>query len=429
MNRRSLFSLCAAAATMSGAAAAQQQAPKFEVDMLWPKPMPNRWLLGSAVGVAVDSRDHVFVVHRTDSFNARTETGADATPPVGECCRSAPAVLEYDPDGNLVGHWGGPGDGYSWPVSNLAIAIDPKGNVWIGGGGGSDTHILKFTREGKYLATIGKVSAAPTAPAPAAADTAYQGVSGRGRGAGGAAGAAGGGRGGRGGGRGAAPALPPNSTSMEMFGGAAGISFDAKGTEAFIADGLRNHRVAVVDVESGAIKRYWGAYGSQPSDAAQTPYKADAPPSKQFSAVTCAEAAKDGMVYVCDRNNNRIQVFKSDGSFVKEKVIAPKTVGDGAVWDLTFSRDAAQKYIYVADGLNQKIWILDRNSLDVLTSFGEGGRVPGEFYAVHSVATDSKGNLYTVESLQGKRLQKFNFKGVMAVPAQPATVVWPRVAR
>jgi DNA-binding beta-propeller fold protein YncE len=111
---------------------------------------------------------------------------------------------------------------------------------------------------------------------------------------------------------------------------------------------------------------------------------------------------------------------------VKEKVIAPKTLGDGSVWDVAFSADPQQRYLYVADGMNQKVWILDRQSLDVLMSFGDGGRQPGQFYAVHSIATDSKGNLYTGETLQGKRVQKFLFKGVVPVTTQNAGTVWPR---
>jgi DNA-binding beta-propeller fold protein YncE len=141
--------------------------------------------------------------------------------------------------------------------------------------------------------------------------------------------------------------------------------------------------------------------------------------------VTCAEVARDGTVYVCDRGNNRVQAFKPDGSFIKETIIAPKTLGEGSVGDVAFSHDREQRYLYVSDGMNNKIWVLDRASLDVLTSFGGGGRIPGTFNQLHSIATDSKGNLYTVETGQGKRVQKFNFKDVVGVPAQPKTVVWP----
>jgi len=397
------------------------RAPRFEVDPLWPKPMPNRWILGSTVGVAVDARDHVFIVHLTDSFTPRTEIGLATNPPTGECCAPAPNVLEYDPAGALVGHWGGPGSGYSWPEASSGLAIDDAGNVWIGGSGGADTRILKFSHDGKFIAEFGKAGApATTAQRGGAPDTAYAGVSpGRaGRG---------GGRGGRGGrGRAATPALPANSRSTDSFGGPAGFSFDGKANEAYVADGSRNHRVAVIDMTTGAIKRFWGAYGNTPDDADTSTYDPSAPPPKQFGApVSCAKLSSDGLVYVCDTRNDRIQVFKKDGSFVKEKAIAPQTLGTGSVWDIAFSRDPQQRYLYVADGMNMQVHVVDRQTLDVLTSFGDGGRQPGEFYAVHSVATDSKGNLYTAETYEGKRVQKFNFKGVGAVPAANQGVLWP----
>ncbi len=400
-------------------------APRLEVDPLWPKPMPNRWILGSTVGVAVDARDHVFVVHLTDSFTPRTEIGLATNPPTGECCAPAPNVLEYDPAGNLVAHWGGPGQGYDWPEMNHGIAVDDSGNVWIGGSGGADTRILKFTHDGKFIAQFGNAGAATTvASGGRAVDTAYAGVS-PGRAAPAARGA--GGRGGRG--RAATPALPANSQSMDTFSGPAAFSFDTKANEAYVADGYRNHRVAVIDMTSGAVKRYWGAYGNKPDDAAAAKYDPTAPPPKQFGTpVSCAELSKDGLVYVCDTRNDRIQVFKKDGSFVKEKLVAPKTRGTGSVWDIAFSRDPQQRYVYVADGMNMKVHVLDRQSLEELTSYGDGGRQPGQFYAVHSVATDSKGNLYTTETYEGKRVQKFNYKGLGPVTAANRGVVWPSAA-
>ena len=139
--------------------AATAQAPMFEVDPLWPKPLPNHWLLGSAIGVGVDSRDHVFVIHRRQSFNTRTEIGAAMDPPTGDCCFAAPNILEFDPDGNLVNSWGGPGEGYEWPSSNHGLSVDPKDNIWIGGNGRSDSHILKFSRDGEFLAEYGEPGA------------------------------------------------------------------------------------------------------------------------------------------------------------------------------------------------------------------------------------------------------------------------------
>ena len=429
--RTALFGLSVVAAgalgTTSMLGAATQgntvQAPRFEVDAMWPKPLPNHWLLGSTTGIAIDSRDHVYVIHLTDSFTARTETGSGPAnnniTPAGECCSSAPNVLEFDPAGNLVASWGGPGQGYDWPAQNAGIAIDPSGNLWIGGIGGSDTRVLKFAKDGKFVAQYGTVGQAPAPAAAAAADTAYAGQSpARGQ----AAGGRGGGRGGRGG-RGGAPALPAASTNTERFGGATGFAFS--GGEVYVADGSRNRRVAVVDLNSGAIKRFFGAYGAAPDDAMPTTYSPNDPPSKQFSGVRCVETATDGTIYVCDARNNRIQVFGKDGKFVKEARLAPNTLAGGSVWDIAFSRDAQQRYLYVADGSNMKVHVVDRQSLEPLTSFGEGGRLAGQFLAVSGVATDSKGNLYTVEADQGKRLQRFVFKGVGSV-SRSQGVLWPQ---
>jgi DNA-binding beta-propeller fold protein YncE len=208
---------------------------------------------------------------------------------------------------------------------------------------------------------------------------------------------------------------------MDAFGGATKVSFDFAANEAYVADGSRNHRVAVIDLNTGAIKRAWGAYGKAPTDATPaTPWQATNP---QFgNPVRCAELSRDGMVYVCDQQNNRIQVFRKNGQFVTEKSVAPATRGAGSVWDLAFSRDAQQRYVYVADGQNMKVRILDRQTLDEVATFGTGGRYPGQFYAVHSIATDSKGNVYTVETLEGKRIQKFELKGVSSGPKNQVVV-------
>ena len=401
------------------AKAAAATAPTFAVEMMWPKPLPTHKLLGSVTGVAVDRNDHVFVVHRVDSFTGRTETGGDANPPIGECCVSELPVVEFDAAGNRIKSWGGPGPGYDWPLIPAGIAIDPKGNVWIAGSGGLDGQVLVFTHDGSFIRQIGKPGKMPEAQPAAAPDTTYRGVSPGGRGA------VPQGRGGRGGRGAPPPQLPPNSASTEMFGGATRISFSPDGKTAYVADGLRNRRVVTVDVESGAVQAFWGAYGKPPSDAPTPAYSADAPASQSFSAVTCAKAAKDGTVYVCDRNNDRIQVFKGDGSFVTEAKVAPATLIEGSVWDIAFSADAGQKYLYVADGMSDKVRILDRATLKELTAFGDGGRVPGTFYAVHSLAVDSKGNLYTGETYEGKRVQKFTFKGVGPVTKTSQGALWP----
>ncbi len=354
------------------------QAPRFEVDPLWPRPLPNHWILGSAIGVGVDSRDHVFVIHRRDSFNERTEIGAATDPPTGECCVPAPNILEFDPEGNLVNSWGGPGEGYDWPTSNHGLSIDHKDNIWIGGNGSLDSHILKFSRNGRFLLQVGEAQ------------------------------------------------REVDSHATDHFGRVAKIAFDGEANEAYVADGYGNKRVAVIDMDTGEIKRYWGAYGNEPSDEDLGRYDPDAPPAQQFrNPVHCAEPSADGLVYVCDRPNDRIQVFRPDGTFVDEAFIAPRTLGDGSTWDIAFSRDADQKFMYVADGKNMRVYVVLRETLEVLTSFGDGGRQPGQFFAVHSIATDSKGNIYTTETYEGKRVQKFVYTGMGPVTAQDQGVVWP----
>jgi DNA-binding beta-propeller fold protein YncE len=203
------------------------------------------------------------------------------------------------------------------------------------------------------------------------------------------------------------------------------IFVDPRANEAYLADGYGNKRVAVLDADTGEFKRYWGAYGNPPDDANIGPYDPDAPPAQQFrTPVHCSELSVDDLVYVCDRPNDRIQVFTREGKFVKEIFVAPRTLGDGSTWDIAFSGDPEQRHMYVADGKNQKIYVFDRASLELLTMFGDGGRQPGQFFAVHSIVTDSNGNLFTTETYHGRRLQKFRYLGVGQVPRVQG-VVWP----
>src|SRR6266487_4650801 len=289
------------------------QAPTFEVDPFWPKPFNG--LLGMAIGVWVDEQDYVWIIHRSSATLHNNEKGAELNPPIAECCRGAPPVLAFDPEGNLVKSWGGPGPGYEWPQSNHGIHIDYKGNVWIGGNGEKDAHILKFTKDGKFLMQVG----------------------GLGKNAG--------------------------SNNLENFG-----------------------RVAKI----------------------------------------CVDRSNDGLIYVCDRANDRVQVFRPDGTFVKEAFFAKNTLGSGSAWDIAFSRDPEQRFIFMADGQNNRVRIIVRETLEEVTAFGDGGRQPGQFYGVHSIATDSKGNIYTTETWEGKRLQKFVYKGIGNVVAANQGVLWPR---
>ena len=354
------------------------QAPRFEVDPMWPKPLPNHWVYGNVIGVGVDKNDHVYIIHRGAGSLEPKEIYATTNPPSSECCVPAPPVVEFDADGNFVRAWGGPGAGYEWPESNHGITPDAKGNLFIGGNGGNDGHILKFTQDGKFVKQFGFAYASA------------------------------------------------GSNDMFAFNKVAKVSLDEAANEAYVSDGYGNHRVAVMDMDTGKIKRYWGAYGHKPDDTPLGNYNPEAPLAQQFrNPVHCAEPSNDGMVYVCDRPNDRIQVFKKNGEFVKETQVAKTTRGDGSVWDIAFSKDAAQKYFYLADGANEKVHVFDRLSLTELTSFGDGGRQPGQFYAVHSIATDSKGNVYTTETYRGQRLQKFVYKGLAAVTKPNQGTVWP----
>ena len=368
--------------------AAFQGPPALEVDPLWPKPLPNNWLLGSVTGVAVDARDHIWVVHRGyDSMTARTEIGAATNPKTAEeCCVPAPPVLEFDAAGNLVSHWGGAGDKYDWPVSPGGITVDSKGNVWItaagppeipgsanatsgGARGGTtaattttttgrgaranapppkpvDAHVLKFSPTGEFLLQIGKAGA------------------------------------------------PGDNDSKDALHRPAGTAVDAAANEVYVADGFVNHRVIVFDATSGAYKRHWSGTGEG-----------------QFRTVSCIEIARDGTVYVCDRGNNRVQAFDRHGKLLKQGIVAKETRGTGSVWDVALSSDPQQRFLFVADGHDQKVFILRRDTLETVGSFGDGGRYPGTFYSVGSVAVDSRGNVYTGETLEGKRVQKFVPKG------------------
>jgi len=373
--------LTALAQTAKPSTPAPQQAPgvRLQVDPLWPKPLPNHWLFGSITGVAVDSQDHIWVVHRgAESLNARTEMSAATNPPTAaECCHPAPAVLEFDQAGALVSHWGGPGEGYEWPQSPAGIAVDAQGNVWITAAGAAETagargrgaapapprpedaHVLKFSRTGKFLLQIGQAG------------------------------------------------KPGGNDSKTGLHRPTAIDVDAAANEVYVADGVGNRRVVVFDATTGAYKRHWGAYGEAPGETDAGPYNPSEPPARQFRTVSCVKISSDGFVHVCDRRNDRVQVFRKDGSFVKEAFVSKATTGEGSVWDLAFSRDPQQRFVFVADGQDQKVFVLDRNTLAVVSSFGGGGRWPGGFYGVGSVAVDSKGNVYTGENFEGKRLQKF----------------------
>ena len=335
-------------------------APRFVVDPFWPKPLPNNWLLGQVAGIAVDSEDHIWIVQRPGTLTA-DEAGAAQDPPRSDCCFPAPPVMEFDAQGNLLQAWGGPGPGFEWPENEHGIFVDHAGNVWIAGNGGNDHQVLKFTQDGTFLLQIGRAG------------------------------------------------MTGGSNDTELLGRPADTEVDPETNEVYVADGYVNKRVIVFDADTGEYKRHWGAYGETPSDDPDAP--------RQFgNPVHCVRITDDGLVYVCDRPNNRIQVFEKDGTFVKEFEIEPDTLGNGSTWDVDVSHDRRQTFLYNADGENNYVWILRRADDEILTTFGRNGRYAGQFHWVHNLVVDSRGNMYTAEVDTGKRAQKFRFRGFRPAP-------------
>jgi hypothetical protein len=343
--------------------------PTFQVDPSWPKPLPNNWVLGQVASVAVDSRDNVWILHRPKTVpDAEIKAGKTVAPP----------AVQFDPQGNVVQAWGGPGAGYSWMEESIAdyprgspaehgIFVDFRDNVWVTGNGDV---LLKFTRAGKFLMQIGERF------------------------------------------------KTAGSNDTKLLGNPTDMAVDPATNEVFVSDGYLNRRVIVFDADTGTYKRHWGAYGNRPDDGPAVNYEPDKPLPQQFFVVHCLQLSKDGLVYVCDRQRDRVQVFRKDGTFVKEAVVAKDTpagagitlkgplsagvtkVGVGSVFRVGFSADPQQQYLYVAG--NSKIWILRRRDLQVLGSFDVGG-------SHHMTGADSKGNLYTT----GRRSpEKFQFNGV-----------------
>ena len=371
-------------------AQSKERIPHFEWDHTWPKqPLPNHWSVGNMVGVFVDPQDHVWTVHRPRTVLAGHEDDAAFYEPESECCIPAPSVIEFDYAGNVVQAWGGPApsafkasgvggqqkidpgklawkapQGFAWAESEHTIFVDHKNNVWVGNNGGS--HINKFTRDGKYLLTVGRVGA-----------------------------------------------KGHDSNTTDALKSPAGVTVDPKANELYVADGYGNRRVIVFDADTGAYKRHWGGYGKKPDDSVPFKYVPNGPPSQQMNTVHCVWIDNKDEVYVCDRANSRIQVFKKDGTFVREAYVAPKTMR-GSVLDLAFSRDKEQKWIFVADGRNEKVWIVRKSDLQTMGSFGHAGHWGGGFTIAHNIAIDSKNNIYVTESLSGQRVQRFLYKGLRA---------------
>ncbi|MFP5378622.1 MAG: hypothetical protein ACLGHP_02490 [Vicinamibacteria bacterium] len=336
--------------------------PQFQVDPSWPKELPNNWILGAVTGVIVDSRDHVWVTHLPETLTEE-ELSAVQEPPIGTCCAPAPLVIEFNPAGEVVQAWGDDStDTARWPRNPHGIFVDHNDLVWVG----TFTHhrVMKFTRDGQLLMTIGEYD------------------------------------------------KNAGSNDTTLLGGPAGIWVDPQTNEAFIADGYRNRRVIVYDGETGAYKRHWGAYGEPPQDDYDFGDRdPNGPPPRAFSTVHGLTGSNDGLIYVADRRGNRIQVFKQDGTFVTEKIVAPLTRASGSAFVIALSPDPEQQWLYLADGTNHKVWTLRRSDLEIVGEFGRGGRQVGQFLRPHGMDVDSQGHLYVGEASTGRRVQKFTVSG------------------
>jgi WD40 repeat protein len=379
--------------------ASDPMVPKFEVDPFWPKPYPNHWVIGNVIGLDVDKQDDVWIVHRPGTLENQESR---LTRNESECCTAAPDVLEFNPAGKLIRSWGRDdaaktvpsGD---WPSSNHGVSVAPDGTIWIGangpgqpgpapgsaeqfaprrgpaapadesaGGNGvarwHDSFMLHFTQDGKFISEIGHANGSK------------------------------------------------GSLDTDNVRGVAQIRFLPDGT-LVAADGYGNHRVSEWDPKTGKNIRIWGAYGKPPSDDPIPHYD---PNSVQYgNPVHCAQPSVDQILYVCDRTNDRIQTFKYDGTYLNQYVVSPNTKGEGSTWEIAFSKDPQQKFLYLSDGASELIHVFDRASMKELYRFGGGGRMPGLFYAVHSIVTDSKGNILTTETYRGQRVQKFIYKGLV----------------
>ena len=334
--------------------------PKFQVDATWPQTLPSNWIIGTIGGIFVDAQDHIWINQRPSSLDARERRAATATDVI--CCVPAPPVIEFDQAGKVVRGWGGDGPDYKWGNDGHGIFVDHNDFVWVGDNVETGGHIYKFTRDGKFVMRLGK------------------------------------------------PGTPRGSNDTEHLNRPADMVVDRETNEIFVADGYANHRVIVFDAATGAYKRHWGAYGKPPTDE-KVNWDPNAPPQQFGNPVHCITITNDGLVLVCDRSHNRMQMFRKDGTFVREVFVlkerAPGTIGSIAKWP-----DAGESYLLVVDDPNGQFHVINRADGKLLASYGRVGHQLGEFYNLHFIGIDSKGNVYSAE-VQGKRVQKFrNLSGL-----------------
>jgi hypothetical protein len=332
--------------------------PTFEVDPSWPK-VPAKWKLGDQSSFAVDARDNIWLLHRPRTL------------PPEQAAMAAPPVMVFDSAGNFIKAWGGPGLGFEWPGREHGIHIDHRGYVWIGGNscptrgqpGVTDDQLLKFTQDGKLVMQIGHSNQSK------------------------------------------------GNADTQNLHRPADAWVHPQSNEVFVADGYGNRRIIVFDADTGVFKRMWGAFGNRPVDDDHCEVETSSsfaagsgPPSFDIPhAIRVADS--DGMVYVADRENRRVQMFLPDGTFVKQLVRTDIPFAK----DLALSADREQRFLYVGGG--KGIMAVDRKTLDMVGTIAP----PGIIGAGHHIATDSKGNIYVAQPSRG--MQKLIFKG-MSIASQ-----------
>jgi DNA-binding beta-propeller fold protein YncE len=387
-------------------AAQNMAAPKFKFDADWPKTMPNKWKIGGVTGLAVDKDDNVWVYDRPNDLRDM-ELKAELTPPAADCCTRPPSMIHIDKDGNVIESFD--------PPQGHGMAVDSKGFVYLGNSVNGLNTVRKYDpKTGKLLMEV------PRAPEALGGGGGDEQPANRqpGRGSNGPVGTfPNAGRGGRGGANAAAAraaaaaflAKYPPTTPM-IVGQIEEIRLDEPAHELYAADSSFGGRVMVFDLDTFKFKRGWGAYGHKlseidPSDAARE-YTPGGPFAKEFRGHLTLNISNDGLVYAADRAGNRIHVTDKQGKFIKEIPVATYTAG-GSAGGVMFSSDKAQKFIYVSDINNNHVWFIDRQSGKTAGSLGSMGENGGQFFGLHMIATDSKGNLYTGEVFNGERVQRF----------------------
>ena len=354
--------------------------PRFMVDAAWPD-MPPDMILGQVPGITVDNQDRIWAVHRPHTLTG-TDTGLAQDPPIAVCCRPAPTIVSFDTEGRYLGGFGGPDTGpviegeSQWPNNIHGIYVDADNTIWVAGNGDGDHVVLNFTEEGEFIRSIGR-----------------HGETG-------------------------------GNLDEAHLGNPADIF--AEDGEVFIADGYIYKRIIRFTGEDGDFGGLWGAYGNEPGsgtrdgqfDQSQATSTADGgadPESPEFGDILhCIAGTDDGLIFVCDRRNNRAQVFRrtADGDleFVRDIAVSPNSGGTRSVTDIAFSPDG--RFVYIAEMMNSRIWIYSRETLEPIAVMGRIGRQPGQFTWLHSVEVDSEGNLYTSEVGTGRRIQKLVLTGI-----------------